>query len=320
MHNRSGKKGLENLETYFKKFQLGMQSRKKIPINLVNDYKRSICFLAITNHYIVQVIKPRTYMLIEFPYEIEEGPTKSYIIKLLEKPIYKEKQRFETTEEIKKKLTKKEVEFSKEMNLKKKKQTKKVVKQEVEETDQESGDSLQSNIEESSAVEPKSEEEEEATSKKKLTTNKPPKIETYKRKDTTKEKKKLHAQQEEEEQEKGFDTKSLKSTKEGKKLSLKNMIEDVKNNGNYNTIRDIFLNFNNPSRIKIVHFILVSFRAFSRMAKNEDFKLPEELSEIINKKWSKAIFEWKCMLDQALTNIRPDLNNKEVMDLIDSCR
>ena len=57
-------------------------------------------------------------------------------------------------------------------------------------------------------------------------------METYKRKGKKKGRKKPPTQLEEEEWEEKSNLESLKSTKEGKKLSLQNIIEDIENNGN----------------------------------------------------------------------------------------
>ena len=64
----------------------------------------------------------------------------------------------------------------------------------------------------------------------------------------------------------------------------------------------------------------MSLRAFNKIPKDVESQRSEEINEIIKEKWSKATIEWKDILEESLTKIRPNMNMEEFIDLVNSCK
>lgn len=99
-----GDKFGETMWGYLKNFQTRMHQRERIPTDIVQNFKDTICFLVDTDYCIIQAVQPRTFWVPAMGYEIGADTAKLYANMLLSKPVDKNAKSFGTYKEASSKI------------------------------------------------------------------------------------------------------------------------------------------------------------------------------------------------------------------------
>lgn len=85
-------------QRYFKNFQSTMQSRERIPKEIVEKYEDTICFMVDIDQCLMEVVELKTTWIMPMGYEVD-GDTLNASLHLLIKPVNKSEERFGTYKE-----------------------------------------------------------------------------------------------------------------------------------------------------------------------------------------------------------------------------
>lgn len=93
------------MDAYFEDFKERMQSRYRIPKQLVEEYEKDICFLVDCDKVHIQAVQPRVAWVKPLSYEVNINETRDIIEALINEPINPKAIYFGTYEEAKDRIT-----------------------------------------------------------------------------------------------------------------------------------------------------------------------------------------------------------------------
>lgn len=93
------------MDNYFVEFKMKMRKRSRVPVSLVENYSKDICFLVDIDFTYAQAVLPRFSWLIPLPYKINIDEATAAITTFSAKEIDSKEPYFGTYEEAKSKIT-----------------------------------------------------------------------------------------------------------------------------------------------------------------------------------------------------------------------
>ena len=92
------------MDNYCEVFKEKMNNRFQIPLKLVEDYKKDVCFMVDYDRVYIQAVRPRVAWVKPLPYEVNIDETKDIIEALVNEPIDPKLPVFGTYDEAKSRI------------------------------------------------------------------------------------------------------------------------------------------------------------------------------------------------------------------------